>query len=222
MIGKKAARDKARSKAHRKSARRAAEKESSVQQSATERRVKDVARKRYAQCTKAVEVDISMQGPRTGSRTEKTASPVAATAFVGRRQPSDWDGGLILTKDDAIKHGLRYIAWDGCEPKALLDKAGKICAVLVGSPKDKVGWAQVNDQAQSLFDQARSEFKLDPKQTTHRRGSYPAVAAGISYGGGQTRVSNLSHSDHNEGIVSRLLQHPAIKRLAGFGDGEHD
>lgn len=59
---KKTTRSKARSKARRKSARRAAEKASSVQQSAAERHVKDVARKKYAQGTEAVKVDISMHG----------------------------------------------------------------------------------------------------------------------------------------------------------------
>ncbi|KAI0369556.1 hypothetical protein BV20DRAFT_1053150 [Pilatotrama ljubarskyi] len=59
--------------------------------------------------------------------------------------------------------------------------------MLVGSPKDQEGWAQVNVEAQKAFDTARSDFTLDDKQKDHRRGSFPAVTAGISYGGGQTQ-----------------------------------
>ncbi|KAI0363498.1 hypothetical protein BV20DRAFT_1039915 [Pilatotrama ljubarskyi] len=80
--------------------------------------------------------------------------------------------------------------------------------MLVGSPKDQQAWAQVNNEVQSAFEDARREYKLDSKQANHRRGSFPAVAAGISYGGGQTRVSNLSQSSANH----------AVCRLAGFGD----
>ncbi|KAI0368254.1 hypothetical protein BV20DRAFT_948588, partial [Pilatotrama ljubarskyi] len=100
----------------------------------------------------------------------------------------------------------------------LLDKHDKVFAMLVGSPKDQQAWAEVNAEAQSAFDEARLAYKLDSKQENHRRGSFPAVAAGISYGGGQTRVSNLAHSAWNEGVIRKLLAQPAVRRLAGFGD----
>lgn len=76
------------------------------------------------------------------------------------------------------------------DARPLLDNASRVFAVLVGSPRDAEGWAQVNADAQQAFDAARCTYKLDPKQMSHRRGVYPAITAGISYGGGQ-KVSLL-------------------------------
>lgn len=71
------------------------------------------------------------------------------------------------------------------KPRALLDKTGRVFTVLVGKPKDTAGWDRVNAQVQEAFDGARASYKLDPKQKSHRRGEYPTISAGISYGGGQ-------------------------------------
>lgn len=57
--------------------------------------------------------------------------------------------------------------------------------VLAGKPKDIAGWDRVNAQVQEAFDGARASYKLDAKQASHRRGEYPTISAGISYGGGQ-------------------------------------
>ncbi|KAH9857662.1 hypothetical protein C2E23DRAFT_719904 [Lenzites betulinus] len=103
-------------------------------------------------------------------------------------------------------------------PRALLDKAGRVFAVLAGAPRDDVGWKQVNEDVQKLFDGVRSSYKFNPKNTSHRRGDYTAITAGISYGGGQVRPGNLVHTSPPIAAADELLSHPAIQRLAGFGD----
>ncbi len=144
--------------------------------------------------------------PNGASRpSEPLTGVVARTGFVGRRLRPQVDDHRPLTKADALKLELQYVEWDGryvssdefqaccsCsyvsvsrEARPLLDKASRVFAVLVGSPRDAEGWAQVNADAQQALDAARSAYKLDPKQVSHRRGSFPAIAAGISYGGGQ-------------------------------------
>lgn len=54
---------------------------------------------------------------------------------------------------------------------------------------------QVNRDAQALFDDTRIRFNFKPEQATHRRGEFPALAVGISYGGGQT-VRDIFHGSH--------------------------
>lgn len=63
--------------------------------------------------------------------------------------------------------------------------------VLVGQPQD-TNWEHVNREVQEAFDEAREHFEFKPEQIDHRRGPFPAFAAGISYGGGQT-VSLMSN-----------------------------
>ncbi|OJT12466.1 hypothetical protein TRAPUB_10992, partial [Trametes pubescens] len=203
---KRKLRDKARFKERRRASRLAEEKRAAVHDSVS-RRIKIVSHKiaRRVQAMPLSAVDIS-------------GAAVARTGFIGRRQPQNASDHRPLTKADAVRLGFQYIEWDGREGRPLLDNASRVFAVLAGSPKDVDGWAQVNHDAQQAFDAARSMYRLEPKQISHRRGSFPAVAAGISFGGGQKHVNNLVHSVHNQGIIGQLLNHPAVQRIAGFGD----
>ncbi|KAH9856102.1 hypothetical protein C2E23DRAFT_722695, partial [Lenzites betulinus] len=98
----------------------------------------------------------------------------------------------------------------------LLDSAGRAFSVLVGMPKNVEEWMQVNDEAQKAFEAARQPFAHET--TLHRRGAYPAITVGISYGGGQKEVSNLLQPKNCAEIAEMLLKNRSIQRLAGFGD----
>ncbi|KAI9056573.1 hypothetical protein FKP32DRAFT_1586074, partial [Trametes sanguinea] len=98
----------------------------------------------------------------------------------------------------------------------ILDKNGRVFAVLAGRPQD-CHWDTINSNLQDLFERARDAYSLDEKQTDHRRGTYAAIGAGISFGGGQQRVSNLAQSKHNRGVTDILLRHPGVRRVANFG-----
>ncbi|KAI9068801.1 hypothetical protein FKP32DRAFT_1560975, partial [Trametes sanguinea] len=99
----------------------------------------------------------------------------------------------------------------------ILDKNGRVFAVLAGRPRDS-NWDQVNKDLQSIFETTREAYALTSKQTIHRRGDFPAVTCGISYGGGQQRVSNLAQTEHNKAVMDALLQHSAVRRVANFGN----
>ncbi|KAH9848279.1 hypothetical protein C2E23DRAFT_739954, partial [Lenzites betulinus] len=99
----------------------------------------------------------------------------------------------------------------------LVDKSGRVIAVLVGQPRDESGWAKLNDDVQLLFEDARASCEVG-STLAHRRGEFTSLTAGISYGGGQKRVSNLNQTGKNEDVVQGLLDNPLIKRLAGFGN----
>ncbi|KAI0628282.1 hypothetical protein C8Q77DRAFT_1068206, partial [Trametes polyzona] len=96
----------------------------------------------------------------------------------------------------------------------LLDASGRVFAVLVGQPRDTRGWAMVNSEVQREFDEARAS--CDFKPASHRRGEYPLLNMGISYGGGQTRASNLSQPGKHRQATERLLANHSVQRLAGF------
>ncbi|KAH9855128.1 hypothetical protein C2E23DRAFT_724465 [Lenzites betulinus] len=98
----------------------------------------------------------------------------------------------------------------------MLDNKGRVFAVLAGAPRDASGWAEVNADVQKLFDEVRRSHKF--KDVSHRRGEYPSVTAGISYGGGQTQPGNLSQTSPPHEAADKLLANSSIKRLAGFGD----
>ncbi|RPD55261.1 hypothetical protein L226DRAFT_470756, partial [Lentinus tigrinus ALCF2SS1-7] len=105
----------------------------------------------------------------------------------------------------------------GCRtPLPLLDSDGRVFAILAGSPRDDTSWqACVRDAARAMKD-LRREYRFAANPKPNRRGDYPIVTVGISYGGGQKWPSNMAQTKHNSRVVSNILKHPAIKRVAGF------
>ncbi|KAJ2968067.1 hypothetical protein NUW54_g13326 [Trametes sanguinea] len=101
-----------------------------------------------------------------------------------------------------------------CRP--ILDKDERVFAVLAGRPRDQ-SWDNVNGELQKLFDITRDAYQLTSQQISHRRGAFPAVTCGISYGGGQQRVANLVQSRHNQAVLDALVKQAAVRRVANFG-----
>lgn len=102
---------------------------------------------------------------------------------------------------------------------AILDSAGRVIAVLVGRPSNDPSWENVHLDAANELEAARSRCKFSKAHTNHRRGRFPALATGISHGGGQLRPGNLCHDSANRRVLDSLVQHPAFVRLAGFASG---
>ncbi|KAH7908186.1 hypothetical protein BJ138DRAFT_990643, partial [Hygrophoropsis aurantiaca] len=103
-------------------------------------------------------------------------------------------------------------------PRILLDGEGRGYAALAGRPKGDPSWDGVVGQAAAAMAAVRDGCRFNAKQSDHRRGSYPALAVGASFGGGQKMPGNLAHSKSNRAGLSMLLDNPAIKRIAGFGN----
>lgn len=84
------------------------------------------------------------------------------------------------------------------EAVPITDKDGRVIAVLAGQPDDP-GWDEVHQSAADSLDACRGKMK----QGTHRRGRYPMLSSGISFGGGQTvRSSSVNAKVANSGLVS--------------------
>lgn len=59
-------------------------------------------------------------------------------------------------------------------------------------------------------------FARDEK--VHRRGRFPALAIGISYGKGQQRPMNLRNGVHAD-MLQRLVGASSVQRMALFANG---
>jgi hypothetical protein len=65
----------------------------------------------------------------------------------------------------------------------ILDCNKTVIAVLLGQPRE--GWDEVHDGAVRRIKKTAARMGLDETTPHGRRGPYPSVAHGISYGGGQ-------------------------------------
>lgn len=91
--------------------------------------------------------------------------------------------------------------------------------MLVGRPGSDPTWEPMHIAAADKLEEARGRCKLSPKDTLHRRGRFPALASGISFGGGQLKPKNRSNGE-NTAVLAELTSHPSFVRLAGFASGK--
>ncbi|KAI9428640.1 hypothetical protein H4582DRAFT_1826966 [Lactarius indigo] len=98
----------------------------------------------------------------------------------------------------------------------LLDRERRIIGVLVGQPRGQ-GWEAAKGEAFDALRVAAGQMSLTGKVSSHRRGTFPCVAHGISFGGGQEEPGYLAHQGDNEAVLERLMEVPSIQRICSFG-----
>ncbi|KAF9473204.1 hypothetical protein BDN70DRAFT_966489 [Pholiota conissans] len=104
----------------------------------------------------------------------------------------------------------------------LKDRNSVVCGVLGGVPRINPNapneWDRVQACAVKDIKAADAALHYERKSLNHHRGPFPAVAMGISHGGGQTQPSLLYQTPHNRPILNALLCSPSLSRIAGFGN----
>jgi hypothetical protein len=70
-------------------------------------------------------------------------------------------------------------------PYAIVDDQNRVIVMLCGRPRDG-GWDAVVREMTRVLLKGGQEANLKLKDLSHRRGYYPALSSGVSYGGGQT------------------------------------
>ncbi|KAJ6590100.1 hypothetical protein DFH09DRAFT_1307550 [Mycena vulgaris] len=94
---------------------------------------------------------------------------------------------------------MTVIPWDGQSPRPLVNKGGRVIAVLGGHPKGQL------------------KFRVD--QVNGRRGVFSSVSYGILYGGGQQVLGNLAHPSPMCQVLERLFSLACFFCIAGFANG---
>lgn len=90
--------------------------------------------------------------------------------------------------------------------------------MLAGRPND-ASYLQAAKDAAAFMAEEGSMADFSMAEQRHRRGNYPALSVGLSYGNGQARPMNLQNSQHVE-MLSRLKANSDINRIATFGSSK--
>ncbi|KAI0676635.1 hypothetical protein C8Q78DRAFT_961166 [Trametes maxima] len=101
-------------------------------------------------------------------------------------------------------------------PYILADAQERVVAVLAGRPVD-ASWDAVVREANQAMEATAKKCCFQEQHLNHRRGFFPALATGFSYGGGQKMPGNFCNTPPNAAALDELCQNRAIKRIAGFG-----
>ncbi|KAJ7209891.1 hypothetical protein B0H12DRAFT_988950, partial [Mycena haematopus] len=102
----------------------------------------------------------------------------------------------------------------------LLDKHRRLIALLGGMPADVIGWKTVTDGALRLLLERLPRIRLSDEELHHRRAleSFPAIARGLSHGGGQTEPGELCQNVANTKLTDELVAHAYFQRIASFAN----
>ncbi|KAH6899086.1 hypothetical protein BKA70DRAFT_1115654 [Coprinopsis sp. MPI-PUGE-AT-0042] len=119
-----------------------------------------------------------------------------------------------LQLDSLLKDGYKLIEWDGKTTRPIVDPdTSKTFMVLVAPPDDPTYRAACDEVASVLEAHAQSG-SFTNEELSHKRGQFPALNVGTSYGQGSTRPSNLRNKD--AAMVASLLANTCIQRVAIF------
>ncbi|KAI0665414.1 hypothetical protein C8Q78DRAFT_986567 [Trametes maxima] len=118
---------------------------------------------------------------------------------------------------------VQSVCWDAFRvlinprtPYILADAQEHVVAVLAGHPVDS-SWDEVVKEANRAMEAAAKKCMFQDEHLNHRRGFFPALATGFSYGGGQKMPGNFHNTPSNAATLDELCQNTAVKRIAGFG-----
>lgn len=97
------------------------------------------------------------------------------------------------------------------EPWAIVDKQGRIIAVLAGRPRGD-DWTELTEELAGLLSKAGSKMTFSRKQRSggHKRGDFPSVSVGTSFGGGSKVEQCISHD------IYLLTEHPTEAHVHGL------
>ncbi|KAH0833791.1 hypothetical protein J3R83DRAFT_10938 [Lanmaoa asiatica] len=116
-----------------------------------------------------------------------------------------------------LASGFKLVKWDGKTPKAIVDKSGRVIAVLAGMPKDPF--------EEEVIASATAAFQVESRvllavEGVNSRGEFHAILVGFSHGGGTERPTETSTASVYARARKTLTKHPAVVRLAGFQNRE--
>ncbi|KAF8178794.1 hypothetical protein K438DRAFT_1977629 [Mycena galopus ATCC 62051] len=158
--------------------------------------------------------------PATPLPTDLTAStlPAALGAYAAKVADATEKRGSKVPRSLANLLGLGFqlVQWDGITPRPLLDRHGRIIAVLAGRPAGEDYRAAAAAAFCAIRD-AGAEARFPASMRKHRRGLFAAINVGLSYGKGQKFPSWL-HNKEYDTLADGLIANSYINRLAGFAD----
>ena len=100
------------------------------------------------------------------------------------------------------------------------DKVKRITSVCVSKPAGDESWEELQQRAAQAIESARSRLYFSKKDRDHRRGGFPALAVGISHGGGQPYPKMRRQDPRNQDALQDLLSEPAFERISGHATGK--
>ncbi|KAJ7175602.1 hypothetical protein C8R46DRAFT_1214071 [Mycena filopes] len=178
---------------------------------------------------------IKNAGPTVKTKLDLVKEHVASTGWIGLRdsgQSKQEEGAGFEESGWVPTHTLleffgpkpvwpdfKLMKYLGPQARPILDASGRIFGLAGGHPNHPRWMKEVHDPAVAAMESARAQCKVSEARAHHRRGAWPPLSAGDSFGGGQERPGALVNGIINTAILCSLMSNIAFIRLAGFATG---
>ncbi|KAF8240778.1 hypothetical protein L208DRAFT_1230720 [Tricholoma matsutake] len=128
---------------------------------------------------------------------------ISAPGYIGLCDTEELKDKTTYGLDDLVGENSHFKfklqKWDGRKSIPIEDHAGWIFCVGIGQPNDngqpeEQKWSKAMEDVEREMKETREQCSFDSKDLDHCRGPFPALAAGVSFGGGQVIPGNLIHN----------------------------
>ncbi|KAK0468951.1 hypothetical protein IW261DRAFT_1296738, partial [Armillaria novae-zelandiae] len=116
--------------------------------------------------------------------------------------------------------GFTEVPWEGFDPQPIVDREGRIVAVMAGQPHDPSYSAACMEAHDAILREGAAANFRKPSNN-HRRGGFPVVNVGISYGKGQKVPSRLQNGAL-AAVINRLVGSEAVMRMATYASASYN
>ncbi|PPQ76637.1 hypothetical protein CVT26_012763 [Gymnopilus dilepis] len=146
--------------------------------------------------------------------------PISKKGWISRRSKGSRSSvSLADVVGPNSKYNLELRKWNGRTTMVIVDRKRRIIAVCLGKPENDETWEDTHRRAAEVLESARDRLYFQDKDLNHRRGGFPALAVGISHGGGQKYPKVLDQDKRNEEVFEEILENKAFQRISGFTSG---
>ncbi|KAG6864040.1 hypothetical protein C0991_000831, partial [Blastosporella zonata] len=140
--------------------------------------------------------------------------PVSRSGYVGARQSFKRFENYSL---DELRQetGFPVYPWDGRTPTPVVDRKGRMLALLGGAPNDDK-WPALHAEAAELLESNRCRLHLPKGSGVHWRGKFTALFCGVTHRGGTVRPVNCAQHKDNSAVLATLNSSLPFVRLSGY------
>ncbi|KAK1224525.1 hypothetical protein PQX77_012571 [Marasmius sp. AFHP31] len=138
---------------------------------------------------------------------------VVRTGYTGARQGQR--GKVTHTLDEAKREGLNNAGWDGKMTCLLATANGTVVGICYPPNAKSTQLEEQEKMGAETLEHLTKTVHLSPKEMCNNRGTSPALARGISHGGGQEEPTMCCHSRTVNEALDRLASLPIFNRYSG-------
>ena len=124
----------------------------------------------------------------------------------------------IKSLDKWLAEGYCLIDWDRQTTRPIIDRDGRIIALLSGRPNDD-SYTVACKEAYKLLEEIGKDMEFPDSCMEHMRGKFPAVNIGITHGKG-TEKPHIRGKNAMNMRLKRIIEHSGFARIAQYQNGK--